>query len=189
MKKTIYFITRNKGKALEAKKKFSAFNIDVIQKNIGYPEIQADCLENVAIFGAEDIQRRINHPFFLEDAGLFIDILDGFPGVYSAYVFYTIGCPGILRILKGFNEKKRQACFKSVIAYAEPDKKPILFVGQCHGKISEKTLGNQGFGFDPIFIPDGEEKTFAQMEIEEKNRFSHRGKSLEKLINFLESCK
>ena len=185
MKKTIYFITRNKGKALEAKLKFSKFKIDVIQKNIGYPEIQADCLEDVALFGIENIQKRFKYPFFLEDAGIFIDALDGFPGVYSAYVYYTIGCNGILKLLDGIDGKKRKAFFKSVVGYCEPGKKPIFFTGECNGKISTKALGDCGFGFDPIFIPNGESKTFAQMETDEKNLFSHRGKSIEKLLNFL----
>ena len=185
MKKTIYFITSNKGKAFEANKKFSRLDINVVQKNLGYPEIQADNLEEVALFGAEDVQKRFNHPFFLEDSGLFIDSLKGFPGVYSAYVYHTIGCAGLLRLLEDLDESERKAFFKSVIVYGEPGKKPLFFVGECKGIISKEALGNNGFGFDPIFIPQGEEKTFAQMEIEEKNNFSHRGKSLEKLKNFL----
>ena len=88
--KKLYFITGNKGKLIEAKKKFSEIDIEIIQKDIGYPEIQADSLEEVAIFGANDIQKRFDRPFFLEDAGLFIDGLNGFPGVYSAFVFYKI---------------------------------------------------------------------------------------------------
>lgn len=82
------------------------------------------------------------------------------------------------------NVDKRKACFRSVIAYVEPDKKPKLFVGECTGTLSEKMLGNTGFGYDPIFIPDGETRTFGLMETEEKNRFSHRGKSIEKLMDF-----
>lgn len=184
MKKTIYFITSNKGKALEAKEKFSSLKINVVQKNLGYPEIQADYLEDVALFGAEDIKKRFKKPFFLEDAGLFVDVLNGFPGVYSAYVYYTIGCKGILKLLEGLGDEKRKACFKSVIAYGQLGKKPLIFTGECHGKISLKPVGNHGFGFDPIFIPDGEKKTFAEMETKEKNLYSHRGKSLEKLIDF-----
>jgi XTP/dITP diphosphohydrolase len=184
MKKTIYFITSNKGKALEAKTKFSEINIDVVQKNLGYPEIQADTLEDVAFYGALDVQKRFKHPFFLEDAGLFIDALNGFPGVYSAYIYYTIGYNGILKLLKDIDENKRKACFKSVISYGQPGKKPLIFNGECNGKISLKAIGDYGFGFDPIFKPECEEKTFAQMEANVKNRFSHRGKSLEKLINY-----
>lgn len=180
--KKIYFVTSNKGKQAEAKEKLSTISFDVIQHNIGYPEIQADTLEEVAFFGVEDIQKRFNEPFFLEDAGLFVDCLKGFPGVYSSYVFRTICCKGILKLLDG--EKNRKATFSSVIAYKEPGKKPVFFVGECHGDISKKESGIHGFGFDPIFIPSGETRTFAQMEIKEKNLLSHRGKSLDKLADF-----
>jgi len=181
--KTVYFVTSNKGKFLEAKEKLSAINIEVVQNNLGYPEPQADTLEEVARFGVEDVQKRFDKPFFLEDAGLFVDSLNGFPGVYSAYVFRTIGYTGILKLLGGIDERK--AVFRSVIAYKETNKNPMFFVGECRGTIVTKELGTHGFGFDPIFVPMGEKKTFAQMDINEKNRFSHRSKSLEKLIDFL----
>lgn len=185
--KTVYFITGNKGKLLEAKTKFSDLDIDIVQKDLGYPEMQADSLNEVARFGAEHVQKKFNHPFILEDAGLFIDALDGFPGVYSAYVFYKIGCSGILRLLEGLDVDNRKAIFRSVYAYSEPGKKPILFMGECPGTISKKALGDHGFGYDPVFKPDGENRTFAQMDTEEKNRFSHRGKSLEKLSVFFKN--
>ena len=180
--KKIYFVTSNKGKQAEAEEKLSAVGFDVIQHNIGYPEIQADTLEEVAGFGVEYIQKRFDKPFFLEDAGLFVDCLKGFPGVYSSYVFRTIGCRGILKLMDG--EKNRKATFRSVIAYKEPGKKPVFFVGECHGDIATEELGSHGFGFDPIFIPSGENRTFAQMEIKEKNLLSHRGRSLDKLADF-----
>jgi XTP/dITP diphosphohydrolase len=180
--KTIYFVTSNKGKFIEAKEKLSAIDIEVIQRNIGYPEPQVDTLEEVALFGVDDVQKRLDKPFFLEDAGLFIDSLKGFPGVYSSYVFRTIGCNGILKLLENIDERK--AVFKSVIAYKAPKADPMFFVGECRGRIFTKELGGNGFGFDPIFIPDGEMKTFAQMDVKGKNRFSHRSKSLEKLMDY-----
>ena len=184
--KKIYFITGNKGKVLEAKNKFSTFNIEIVQKNLGYPEIQADSLEDVADFGVEHIQERFNKPFILEDAGLFIDELKGFPGVYSAYVFHTVGCQGILKLLDGIKDEKRNACFHSVFAYKAPNRKPLYFIGECNGKISKEPLGSNGFGYDPIFIPNTSSKTFAQMKTEEKNCFSHRGNSLKNLLDFFE---
>ena len=182
--KKLYFITGNKGKFIEAKKKFSELNIELIQKNLGYPEIQTDSLENVAIYGAEDIKKRFDKPFFLEDAGLFIDAFNGFPGVYSAFVFYKIGCNGILKLMEDLKESNRKACFKSVIAYKEPDSKIKLFMGETNGVISKKQIGENGFGYDPIFMPENSEITFGQMKTEEKNLFSHRGKSLNKLMDF-----
>jgi len=185
--KTLYFITSNKGKVLEAKTKFSDLNINIVQKNLGYPEIQADSLEDVALYGVECVQKKFKQPFILEDAGLFIDALNGFPGVYSAYVFYKIGCPGILTLLEKVDDNKRKATFRSVYAYSEPGKKPILFIGECQGMISKKILGEHGFGYDPIFIPDGKNKTFGQMDTKEKNLISHRGKSIEKLKDMLKN--
>ena len=182
--KKIYFITGNKGKVLEAEKKFSTVDIEIVQKNICYPELQADKLEDVVGFGVKYIQKRFKELFILEDAGLFINALNGFPGVYSSYVFHTVGCNGVLKLLEGFNNDKRNACFRSVFAYMEPGKKPLFFTGKCYGIISNKILGDHGFGYDPIFIPDGSRKTFAQMETEEKNCVSHRGNSLDKLIKF-----
>ena len=185
--KTLYFITGNKGKVLEAKTKFSDLDIKIIQKDIGYPEIQVDTLQEVARFGVDYLQKKVKYHFIIEDAGLFIDALDGFPGVYSAYVFCRIGCDGILKLLETVEHGKRKATFRSVYAYSEPGKKPLLFLGECKGTISKRVIGGHGFGYDPIFIPEDHAKTFAQMGTEEKNEFSHRGKSLEKLINYFKN--
>lgn len=183
--RTIYFITGNKGKLSEVKEKLKPFYVEIIQKDLGYPEIQADSLENVARYGVEHLKKSFSHTFIIEDAGLFIDALDGFPGVYSKYVFYTIGLKGILKIME--NKTKRSAVFRSVYAYSESNTKPILFVGECKGTITTKEKGTGGFGYDPIFVPDGESRTFAEMSTEEKNRYSHRGRALDKLIDFLKN--
>ena len=183
--KEIYFITGNKGKFKESQKKFEQIDIKVIQKDIGYTEIQANSLESVALYGIKEIENKLKEPFFLEDAGLFIDSLNGFPGVYSSYVYQTIRCKGILDILN--ENKNRNAKFKSCIAYKEPKIKPIIFIGECKGSISLKQKGSNGFGYDPIFIPKNENKTFAEMETFEKNHFSHRGKSLEQLMTFIKN--
>ena len=183
--RTIYFITGNKGKLSEVKEKLKPFDVEIIQKDLGYPEIQADSLENVVRYGVEHLKKSFFHPFIIEDAGLFIDALDGFPGVYSKYVFYTIGLKGILKLLEGKTE--RSAVFRSVYAYSTPETRPLFFVGECYGKITSKERGSGGFGYDPIFIPDGESKTFAEMTTEEKNRYSHRGRALDKLIDFLKN--
>ncbi|VVB59391.1 Non-canonical purine NTP pyrophosphatase [uncultured archaeon] len=185
--RTLYFITSNKGKFLEAKEKLLPLGFSVVQKDLGYPEVQAESLEDVALQGITHVRMGFHEPFMLEDAGLFIEALHGFPGVYSKYVFFTIGLPGILRLLSGVKERK--AIFRSVYAYSEPRKKPIIVFGECKGIISMKKQGTHGFGYDPIFIPDCAEKTFGEMTVEEKNQFSHRAKALEKLINVLKDSK
>lgn len=185
--KTLYFITSNKGKLHEAQERFSFVGVTVVQKNIGYPELQAATLEEVAQFGVTHVQQRFHQPFILEDAGIFIDALHGFPGVYSSYVYHTVGLQGILQLLKGVPMAKRGATFRSVFAYAEMHVKPHFFTGECRGIIALKEQGHKGFGYDPLFVPQGETRTFAQMDTNEKNQFSHRGKSLEKLLDFFKN--
>jgi len=179
--KTIYFVTSNKGKVKEAKKKFSELDLNVIQKDIGYPEIQTDDLKKVVESGIGHIKEKFDYPFILEDAGLFIDTLGGFPGVFSAYVYKTLGCKGILKLME--NNENRSAVFRSVYGYYKNKKKKV-FIGQCKGIISKEIKGNKGFGYDPIFIPVGKNKTFAQMTTIEKNEVSHRGRALDKLADF-----
>ena len=182
--KDLYFITSNKGKHKEVANKLIDSDINVIQKNLGYPEIQANSLKDVVNFGVNHIIKSFHKPFIIEDAGLFIKILNDFPGVYSADVFYKLGCKGILKLLEDF-KKDREACFKSVISYVDEDTNIHIFTGECFGMIGFEESGSDGFGYDPIFVPNGENKTFAEMTVDEKNRFSHRGNSLNKLLEFL----
>ena len=116
-------------------------------------------------------------PVIIEDDGLFINALGGFPGPYSSYVFKTIGNEGILNLVK----TKRNAKFQSIIAFCDKKKKPILFEANVNGKISKKMQG-RGWGFDPIFIPSRKSKTYA--ELSNKNEISHRYNALKKFANW-----
>ena len=173
----IYFVTSNKGKYAEARALFE----DLVQKDIGYTEIQADSLEEVAAYGIMEVAARLDRPVMIEDAGLFVHALQGFPGVYSAYVQKTIGNAGILRLMEGV--ERRTAHFKSVVAYAEPGREPVMFKGEVHGEIGFEERGRKGFGYDPIFYVG--EKSMGEMEIEEKNRISHRAASMRALKDWL----
>jgi len=173
----LYFVTSNEGKFAEAQCIFK----DLVHKNIGYAEIQADTLEEVATYGMKEVSSRLQGPVMLEDAGLFIEALKGFPGVYSAYVQKTVGNNGILKLMDGV--ANRRAFFKSVVAYAEPGLGPRLFSGEVHGRIGFEARGGKGFGYDPIFYVG--EKSLGEMEIEEKNRISHRAVSMRCLKEWL----
>jgi XTP/dITP diphosphohydrolase len=175
------FVTSNPGKVEEAKKYFEPLGIEVYQLRLEYPEIQADKLEDVAEYGAKWLSERIKEPFFLDDSGLFIDALNGFPGVYSAYAYRTLGVGGILKLMSG--EENRSAYFKSVIAYWNGELH--FFIGRVDGEITIEPRGSDGFGFDPIFKPRGFDKTFAEMTTEEKNEISHRGKALRAFAQWL----
>jgi XTP/dITP diphosphohydrolase len=177
----IYFVTSNKGKFVEAQAIFG----DLVQKNIGYNELQVDTLEEVVDFGMEEVMARLKGPVMIEDAGMFIDCLKGFPGVYSAYVQKTIGNNGIFRLMEGIDN--RGAAFKSVVGYAEPGMEPVVFKGELKGDIGFEPRGTGGFGYDPIFYVNG--KSLAEMSLEEKNRISHRAGSMKALKQWLEGRK
>lgn len=174
----IYFVTSNKGKFAEAREIFG----DIEQKNIGYTEIQADTLEEVAAYGMLEVAAKLEGPVMIEDAGLFVDALRGFPGVYSAYVQKSIGNAGILKLMEGV--ENRNAHFKSVVAYIEPGMKPAFFTGEVHGQIGFEERGKKGFGYDPIFYVG--DVSLGEMEIAEKNRISHRAVSMMALKEWLE---
>ena len=175
----IYFVTSNKGKFAEAREIFE----DLVQKNIGYPELQANTLEEVVAFGLVDVTARLKVPVIIEDAGLFIEGLKGFPGVYSAYVQKTLGNPGILKLMEGVED--RRAYFASIVGYAEPGMEPVTFRGEVWGTIGFEARGAMGFGYDPIFYLG--DKSLAQVETEEKNKMSHRGRSMWALKEWLDN--
>lgn len=170
----LLFITSNKGKVEEARRYLKDSGVRVVQRRFEYPEIQASELEKVVEFALNWLKNRVDKPFFIDDSGLFIEALHGFPGVYSAYVYKTLGNDGILRLMDKIED--RRAYFKSVIGYY--DGKVHIFTGIVKGEITFEKKGTMGFGFDPIFVPDGFKKTFAEMTTEEKNKISHRGKAL-----------
>jgi XTP/dITP diphosphohydrolase len=169
----------------EAKNLLFPLGIEVEQLKVPYPEIQGPNLEEVALFGMKWLQKEheIEGAIMLEDAGLFIHFLSDFPGVYSKFVFTTIGYEGVLRLLTG--KEDRNAHFEAIVAYCEKNKEPLIFKGRIDGEIAIEPRGSHGFGYDPIFIPQGEKRTFAEMETEEKNRFSHRARALSQLAEFL----
>lgn len=173
----IYFVTSNKGKYIEAQAIFE----QLVQKDIGYTEIQADTLEEVALYGMKDVAARLKGPVMLEDAGLFVEVLKGFPGVYSAYVQKTIGNTGILRLMDG--QENRNAYFKSVVAYAEPGMDTVMFSGVVQGQIGFEAKGEKGFGYDPIFYVD--DVSLGEMDLAEKNQISHRARSMRALKKYL----
>ncbi|MBS7610771.1 XTP/dITP diphosphatase [Candidatus Bathyarchaeota archaeon] len=177
---SLFFATKNKGKFREAKLVFESLGLKLTMLGIDKIEIQSDSLEEVASYAARELAERLNLKVIVEDAGLFIRSLNGFPGPYSAYAFKTIGLNGILKLMDSVND--RYAYFLSIVAYAEPEKPVKIFQGKVEGSITYEPRGSEGFGFDPIFQPlkaDG--KTFAEMTGKEKNRFSHRAEAFRKL--------
>lgn len=179
--KIAFFVTGNVHKFHEAKAVLREFGITTAMLNLDATEIQADEIEAIAKTSAIEAAQKSRMPIFVEDAGLFIDALKGFPGPYSAYVYQTLGTKGILRLMN--NESQRAAHFHSTIAFSDSGKAKSLkcFTVKVKGEIALKEQGKMGFGFDPIFEPSAKpDKTFAEMTRREKNRYSHRAKALRK---------
>jgi XTP/dITP diphosphohydrolase len=181
----IAFITGNTGKIREISRFLSGLEIELYMEEGPFIEIQADSLEEVVTTGMDLLtrDRKFDGALIKEDSGLFISSLNGFPGVYSAYVQKTIGNKGVLSLMK--NERRRDAVFRTVIGLMIPGEGLSLFRGECRGTIGFEERGRQGFGYDPIFIPQGEELTFAEMNLDEKNRISHRTRAVQRMVEFL----
>ena len=177
----ITFITGNEHKVKEAENIFKDYGIELEHIDLGYEEPQGT-LEEVALSGAKYASRKLDKPVIVEDAGLFIKALNGFPGTYSHYVQDTIGNQGILKLLTDVSD--RYAEFRSVIGYCAPNSEPKTFLGKVKGEIAVEEKGNLGFAFDPIFFFFCVGKTFGELTTDEKNQFSHRKNSLEEFIKW-----
>ncbi|GAA0469978.1 non-canonical purine NTP pyrophosphatase [Halococcus dombrowskii] len=195
----LQYVTTNEGKVREAREYMACEQFD-----FDYTEIQSDELGAIAAHGAREAYREADEPILVDDAGLFVDVLDGFPGPYSSYVEDTLGIERVQRLVA--DEKNRRAAFGCVLAYcdgkefaASPD--PVdrddralaaagdeddesdsglpvkLFSGTVRGRIVPPR-GEGGFGYDPIFEHEG--TTMAEMAVDEKNAISHRGRALAK---------
>jgi len=172
----ICFATTNKHKLEEARKILAGYGIDLEMVPEKKREIQSEKLEEIAEVAALEIAESLGIRVVTEDSGLFIQALNNFPGPYSAYTHDTIGCEGILDLMR--NKTNRRAKFRAVVAYCESTQMPRSFIGIVEGNIAPKARGIQGFGFDPIFVPtEGDGRTFAQMTQQEKNQYSHRARA------------
>ena len=177
---TINLITSNISKAEEFKIIIGIrTNLNHILRK--YKELRSDEPEEIAKDSAKMLANELRIPVVVEDSGLFIEALNGFPGTCSAYIHKRIGLQGILRLMDGI--KDRTAYYKSAVAYCMPDKEPISFLGEERGNIAEGIRGEHGFGHDPIFIPIGSSKTYGEIE-EAKHKKIFRRIAIEKFMNY-----
>ena len=164
----LYFVTGNEGKLREAREYLD--EVDGIEYD--YPEIQHERLTEIASQGARDAYEHVGSPVLVDDAGLFIDALDGFPGPFSSYVEDTLGVARVSDLAR--REETQRARFRTALAYCDGERAET-FEGSVRGRIVPPR-GEGGFGYDPIFEHNG--RTFAEMSAQEKNAVSHRGRAL-----------
>ena len=184
----IIFATQNKGKADEVKDIFANSSIEIISlydlgNNIDIEEHGTTFREN-AFIKAKAVYNIYKEPFVADDSGLSIEQLDGRPGVYSARYSgddctYEDNNLKVIEELKDFSEPHR-AKFISYAVYYD-GKNEIEAIGELHGRIIKEQRGTNGFGYDPIFIPDGYEKTISELDFKLKNEISHRARSFNQL--------
>ena len=186
----LIFATHNKNKIKEVKslipKTISLLSLDDINL-LDEIEETAITIEGNALLKAKSIYEQTGKNCFADDSGLLVDTLNGAPGVYSARYAgeQKSDVDNMQKLLVDLqNSKNRSAHFKTVMALIV-DGKDYLFEGTIHGKIILEKQGTNGFGYDPVFMPDGYNQTFAEMNSETKNSISHRGIALKKLISFL----
>lgn len=186
----LVFATNNKHKFTEINQLLTGnirlLNLGDIQCDDDLPETK-ETLEGNAEQKARYVYDHYSLNCFADDTGLEIDALDGRPGVYSARYAGELKRPedNMNKVLHEMNNiVNRKARFRTVIALVI-NGKTIFFDGTVHGEILEEKRGKKGFGYDPIFLPDGYQLTFAEMALEEKNFISHRGQAVARLINYL----
>ncbi|MEM0001319.1 MAG: XTP/dITP diphosphatase [Desulfurococcaceae archaeon] len=178
----ICIVTSNEHKFSEIKEVALEYGLEVEMCPGLKLEIQSDDLADIVFKSALIAYMYLNKPIIVEDAGLFIDALNGFPGPYSSYVYRTIGINGILKLMN--DASNRRACFRSAVALVI-NNRVFSATGEVCGEIATKPRGAGGFGFDPIFVPEGDSRTFAEMSIHEKNKYSHRAKAVRKVFELL----
>ena len=185
----ICFVTGNQNKIIEVEKLIKNFKI-ISTKDLNFydeiPETE-NTIKGNAFIKSSFIYNKFNINCFSDDSGLFINALGGEPGVRSARYASEISHTEkninlVLKNLRG--EQDRSAAFQTCICLII-NGKISYFEGSVKGIITSKRLGSRGFGYDPIFIPEGYERSFAQMTLEEKNKISHRSIATKKLVNFL----
>ena len=183
--RVIFLATGNFHKFNESRMVLADYGIAAVMLKVKAVEIQNDSLKEIAKASAMDAFDRCHLPVIVEDAGLFVEALKGFPGPYAAYVYKTIGNPELLKLME--KVVNRKATFRSVIAYYDGREQPVCFEGEASGTIAKQEMWGKlktGFGFDPIFQPIGSKNSFAEMGIEEKNLFSHRANAVRRFAEW-----
>ena len=179
----IWMGTSSDHKYEEAREVLAEYGVELERLSIDRVEIQADDPELIAEYSLKVLD--VDVPILVEDAGLYIDKYYGFPGPYSSYALRTIDNEGILKLMEG--ETERGAKYLSAVAFRDGDTS-VSFTGEVVGRIAEEMRGTNGFGYDPIFMPEeGDGRTFGEMSAAEKARISHRARAFRKLGEWLKA--
>ena len=186
MSRIIYFITGNKNKLAEATQIIGDIKpFELQSQHIDLPEYQGEP-DDIAIAKCKEALRILDKPVLVEDTSLCFNAMKGLPGPYIKWFLEKLKPEGLHKMLNSYEDKSAYAL--CIFAYGEPGKEVRLFHGKTDGSIVEPR-GPRNFGWDPVFLPDGKNLTYAEMPKEEKNLLSHRYKALKAFKEFLETQK
>ena len=191
--KELIFASHNKGKIIEIQQILAPFSITLktaLDMNLPDVEENGKTFTENALLKARTIANKTGFPCLADDSGLCVEALNGAPGVFSARYApnrdFKQGMTKLLSEISASTNKSRRAYFCCVLSLAYPCGQYELFEGKVDGSIAQKPMGEGGFGYDPLFIPDGYEQSFAQLGAEVKNKISHRARALQKFLTYLQ---
>lgn len=177
----LVLVTQNKHKLKELRPLFKKYNVEFDTSSIQKHEIRSDSVEEIARVAAKVAFNSLKQPVVVDDTGFFVDSLNGFPGSYAAIVLKSIGYEGILKLMT--DKAKRTSRFKTAVGFCDGERLEV-FSGIMSGTVARTPAGEGGFGYDPIFVPTGFTKTYAELTLEEKVSISHRTKAFEEFLQW-----
>lgn len=183
-KDRLVLVTQNQHKLKELRPLFKKYDVPFETTFIEKHEIRSESVEEIARVAAEVAFETLQRPVVVDDTGFFVETLNGFPGSYAAIVLKAIGFQGILQLM---NEKaNRSSKFMTAVGYCDGHYLES-FLGVMTGVVAREPAGEGGFGYDPIFVPDGFKQTYAQLSLAEKISISHRTNAFEKFLQWYTS--
>ena len=178
---SIVLVTQNEHKILELTPLFEEYDVPFETTDLSKWEVRSFSVGNVALEAAKFAYGKLKRPVVVDDTGLYIESLNGFPGPTASYVLESIGIEGVLKLMDSVED--RDAHFDTAVGFAN-GWVFRYFIGTVYGNIATEPAGKGGFGYDPIFIPEGETRTYAQLSTQEKVKISHRTEAFRKFLEW-----
>jgi XTP/dITP diphosphohydrolase len=183
-KDKLVLVTQNKHKLKELTPLFKRYSVVFETTSLEKYEIRSNDIEEIAREAAKTAFENLQQPVVVDDTGFYVDALNSFPGSYAGIVLKFIGYEGILQLMKG--KEIRTSEFKTAVGFYDGQHLKS-FIGSMSGSLVEEAVGSGGFGYDPIFVPNGFPKTYAELTFEEKVSISHRTQAFEEFLKWYTS--
>jgi XTP/dITP diphosphohydrolase len=178
---SLVLVTQNEHKIKELTPLFEEYGVPFETTDLSKYEVRSHSVGNVALEAAKYAYGKLKRAVVVDDTSLAIEALNGFPGPTARYVLESIGIEGVLKLMEGVDD--RDAYFDTAVGFAN-GWVFRYFIGTVYGDITTEPMGEGGFGYDPIFIPEGETRTYAELSLDEKVKISHRTEAFRKFLEW-----